>query len=220
MTKTFEQVYNDFNIFMGGRTVAMDNITFPGDIYLFGIWSGVSAKLISDYLKDKQMPYDKMWGFDSFEGLPLETVGVPRYYAHRQGTYSSTSLYGVKIEEVVNLIYEGVGNPKLTLVPGFFDESLTPELAKDRNMGPASFVDVDVDLYGSTIEVLDFMAREGLLVRGTVIYFDDWGCTKEYEGGESRAWREIAEKYSIKHRQIYHGGERDCVNKVFVIDKI
>ncbi len=213
-TKTFNQNYADFNIPMEGRKAAIDTIEFPGDIYIFGVWSGVSTKLVSEYLKEQQVPYDTMLGFDSFIGLPEEDPAL-RHREHTIGKYSSTGLYKKTIAETMKLIKEGVGNPRLILFPGFFSQVLTERFKSQCSV--ASFVDIDVDLHGSTVEVLRFRFTGGLVGRGTTIYFDDWGATQEYKGGESLAWREMTEKYNIKYEEIHSSGEPPYTVKVFKI---
>ena len=56
-------------------------------------------------------------------------------------------------------------------------------------MSVPSFVNVDCDLYESTVPVLEFITP--LLQTGTIVYFDDWFS---YRGsmahGEARAARE------------------------------
>ena len=217
---------------------AIDGITFPGDIYLFGIWSGVSAKLTLDYLDLRQVPYDNVYGFDSFVGLPEEERPL-RHREHGKGKYSSVKLYGEFVEKTIetaeggadkvieiieesvdktmDIIKEGVNNPKLKLIPGFYADVLDTELVYTENMGVASFVDIDVDLHGSTVEVLTFLFSHGLVAKGTTIYFDDWGATKEYKGGESLAWKDTTEKYNIKYEEIHSSGEMPYVVKVFQI---
>ena len=217
MTKTFQQLYEEFDIPMEGRQVAMEAITFPGDIYLFGVWSGISTLLVCVYLLEQQIPYDNIWGFDSFIGLPEEKEGYTAHKDHSPGKFSSTGLYGTSLYGSMKIIEEGVDNKKLKLIPGFFCESLTEELVDTENMGIASFVDIDVDLYGSTYEALDFVMLNKLVDTGTIVYFDDWGATYEYEGGESRAWREVAEKHGIRYEEIYSSGEKPSVVKVFKI---
>ena len=202
---------------MEARQAAMDAIEFPGDIYLFGVWSGVGAKLVSDYLNETQIPYDKMWGFDSFIGLPEEKKGYRRLREHGIGKYSSVGLYGKTLAETIKIIEEGVADPKLKLIEGFYCKTLTADLIHDKNLSVASFIDIDVDLYGSTQEVLEFMFSHGLVGRGTTVYFDDWGATDEYKGGESLAWKDMTTKYNIEFEEIYSGGEMPYVMKVFKI---
>jgi len=70
------------------------------------------------------------------------------------------------------------------------------------NLKPAFWVDIDVDLYISTIQILDFMFQNKLIVPETLVSFDDWAGTEEYKGGESLAWKEMCEKYSVSVKDI------------------
>lgn len=106
------------------------------------------------------------------------------------------------------------GNEKVRFIPGYYEEVL-----KDPAMGkwlpPARYIDIDVDLYTSTVQVLSFMIESGRLRPGTVIGYDDfwsglcrvqedflgWGGTHEGAPptllGEMKAHKEIAKKYNI-----------------------
>ena len=70
-------------------------------------------------------------------------------------------------------------------------------------MRPAAYIDMDCDLYFSARDVLTWMLDNKLIVKGTIIYFDDWGSRKEYAGGESRAWKDACEKYGIEYKILY-----------------
>lgn len=50
-------------------------------------------------------------------------------------------------------------------------------------MKPALLIDCDVDLYISAYQCLDWMFFNGLIVTGTIIYYDDVSIIKE-EAGE------------------------------------
>ena len=217
MKETFEQVYNRFDKegMMIGRAVAIDAIRVLGDIYIFGIWSGVSTKLISDYLDMKNKSYKKMWGFDSFTGLPKEKEGFDRYVGHNPGSYSSISLYSDSIDNTIEIIKNGINNPRLELIPGYYKDILNKKLTCDKDFNVASFVDVDVDLYDSTVDVLKFLFKNKLTVPGTIFYFDDWGAVEEYTSGESLAWKELTECYNIQYKEIFSIGNMPYIQKVF-----
>ncbi len=217
--RTFEDVDKQIDIYMDGRIKALDSIEpeINGDVYLFGIWSGISTKLISNRML--KCNYNMMYGFDSFEGLPEETDGIPKYHNFNAGAYSSLDLYGAEDAcKVSTEILKGIDNDKLAFFGGFYKDVLTKDLAE--SMKPAVYVDIDVDLYCSTVDVLTWMCDNNLIVKNTVIYFDDWGSTKEYEGGESLAWKEAVEKYKIKYTQIYHNAFGESVLKTFVVENI
>lgn len=220
MTTTFDKVFKEFDVFMKGREAAMNAIGFPGDIYVFGVWSGASIKSNLDYLKSRQIPYDKVFGFDSFEGLPREWAGIPYLRLFKKGEYSSEKLYGVEKARTIEIIEKGINNSKLRLIPGWFKDTLTADLVEKEAMGVASFVEIDVDLYGSTMEVLRFLFSNKLMKSGTVIYFDDWGAMGQNEGGEALAWNKVIRWLGLKVREIFSCGRGVCVVKVFKIEDL
>lgn len=57
------------------------------------------------------------------------------------GAYNS----GLKVK---NKLLTQIG-PRLGLVAGFYNESLTRDLVMRKSMRPALYIDVDVDLYSS-----------------------------------------------------------------------
>jgi hypothetical protein len=66
------------------------------DVYQFGVYTGRSMLGISRFLKQNEVPFRKLWGLDSFEGLPAEqsseTAAV--YQKHKasdwkEGAYNS-----------------------------------------------------------------------------------------------------------------------------------
>ncbi len=219
MAKTFAEISKKIKTMKPGRAEAMDAITFVGDVYLYGVWSGMSARFISEYLEENQIRYGKMFGFDSFTGFPKENG--QQYYKRNvnfdAGKFSSTKLYDCSVAEVVDTITKGIGNKHLKLIPGFFSDTLDVDLLQKEGMNPASFIEIDVDLYTSTREALKFMFENSLIAPGTVIYFDDWGATEEYVGGESLAWKEALEEHSVKAIEIHSRGARNSVQKVYKI---
>lgn len=223
MVKTFTKISEDIRVGMRGRIAAMDAITFIGDVYIYGIWSGISTRGVSGYLRETQTQYGKMFGFDSFTGFPKEEG---QQYLDRsgnvasrfnEGEFSSVKLYDCSVVKVVDIITKGINNERLKLIPGFFSDTLNVDLVKKEGMNPASFIEIDVDLYSSTQDVLEFMFGNHLIIPGTVIYFDDWGATKQYKGGESLAWEQAIRKHSVNAVEIYSGGIRRSIQKVFKI---
>jgi|TARA_B110001469_G_scaffold51374_1_gene49901 hypothetical protein len=70
-------------------------------------------------------------------------------------------------------------------------------------MKPALLVDVDVDLYISAYQCLDWMFTHRLIVPGTVVYYDDVKEVKAEDGGELAAHEEITAKYSVNWRKVH-----------------
>jgi hypothetical protein len=90
-------------------------------------------------------------------------------------------------------IAEKVG-ARIRFISGYFSESLNFVNYLKYGLKQASFINIDVDLYTSTIEVLEFCYLYGLMNRGTVIRYDDWA----WKDGNERAHNDIIAKYNIK----------------------
>ena len=86
-------------------------------------------------------------------------------------------------------------------------------------MKPAAYVDIDVDLYKSTVLALDFLFRNKLIQVGTLIGYHDWGGLEEFTGGESLAHKELTEKYGVVCEEIFRQGEGLHVQKIFRVVK-
>lgn len=140
--------------------------------------------------------------------------------AFRPGQFSVLSATrSQSVADAVGVVSRYIRHPnRTTLIPGFLNESLTPELAERLGMRPAIYVDIDVDIYRPTFEALDWMLRNRLIVNGTVIGYDDFnfGIPAGFKGrwraadfavparleGEPRAHREIEKKWNIRMEQI------------------
>lgn len=124
-----------------------------------------SAEIIRQYGLDAHI-----YGLDSFSGLP-DLTDVDEQFAsdlviekfRDHGTiFDDTSLEQVQ----ASLNERGLGR-YITLVPGFFEKTLTtiPE-------GPYFFMNLDCDLYDGHIECLEFFYPR--MEKGGIIFFDDY----------------------------------------------
>jgi len=177
-----------------------------GDLYEFGVYSGSSMGEIIKCLKNKQLDFNCFHGFDSFEGMPKCDVEPTWDQSWEQGEFNSTSLYEKdNVSDTVHLLNKNLkqllykSTQSINLVPGFYEESLSKINTTDFK--PAAILDIDCDLYSSSITALEFMFKNDLIKPGTIIIYDDWGGSpgyKTFSDGESRAHKEICEKYNIK----------------------
>jgi O-methyltransferase len=152
-----------------------------GDYYEFGLYSGYTFWYAQHVSTDDQM---RFWGFDSFVGLP-KPEGVDAETKFKTGDYACSLL-----EVEANLVKYGRDWARTTLIKGFYDQSLTPELRSATGMKSAAVILIDCDLYASTVPVLRFMTP--LLQAGTVLLFDDYNCFEaSNEKGERRAFAEF-----------------------------
>ena len=67
----------------------------------------------------------------------------------------------------------------------------------------AAQVDVDVDLYISTMQCMEWMFTHRLIVPGTVVYYDDVKEVKADEGGELAAHEELTAKWKITWNRVH-----------------
>jgi hypothetical protein len=184
------------------------------DCYSFGVYSGKTLTELQIHLCGNSLDPNWFYGFDSFEGLPKETKNIELYPEHYEGNFKIKTEIGNHIKDILKkLPYEN----KTSLIPGFYDKVLNDHLFSLFNFKPAFFVEVDCDLHISTIQCLEWMIKHKLIIKDTVIYFDDWGGVEEYKGGESLAWKELTEKYNIKHELLWDLHNDIHRHKCFVI---
>jgi hypothetical protein len=175
-----------------------NDLMLDGHVYQFGVFEGRSMRMLRRMEPFAKLP---MFGFDSFQGLPSNFLDSERGL-WSPGEFASDPRAQLKRE----LGREGA---PVHFVSGFFNASLQPGLARELGMQPAKYVDVDVDLYSSTSQVLGFMFESGLIRAGTLVGYDDWWsgpCRRGWgssdgarpsplETGEGLAHAETARKY-------------------------
>ena len=173
---------------------------FPlgGNVLEFGVFEGRSFKsmvnyLFSDYQSSEFKSQTHVYGFDSFQGLPKEQSGIWCPERHTEGAYrSSRKIIDTYIKSKPESIREN-----LHVVEGWYSDTLTLDLQKQ--LGSCIFVNIDVDLYLSTIQVLDFI--KPLIQKNTILYWDDWRNPQDnYKGewGEHLAYK----NWSIKNLDV------------------
>lgn len=182
------------------------------DIYEFGIFTGGSFKHIYDNLCLINKIPNKIWGFDSFEGLPKEKENLPIYDGWEEGYFK------IDDKNIIDTISNSInGSIKFELIKGYFENTLNDNFLK-KNPKKAIYIDIDCDLYISTYVVLDFMFKNNLIANNCYISYDDWGGIEEYSGGESLAHKEIMEKYFVEYEEIFSKGDgKPHKHKVFLI---
>jgi hypothetical protein len=187
------------------------------DVYAFGVYTGMGMRKIGAKVRD----FGHLWGFDSFSGLPAELDGeqatVQTYRHFTQGAYSAANaLHEHNLSNLVSRIHSVVRRANTTYVPGFFSESLTPELLHRYPFQKALLVDVDVDLYVSAFECLDWLFRSHLIVPSTFVRYDDWPTINATSGpaaggtdyGEAKAHRLITAKYRVQWKEVARGAHQ------------
>jgi len=154
-----------------GIRFAVGQACIPGTYLEFGVYQGNSINFIADLIKP-----ERVYGFDSFKGLPEDWERGDTVY--KKGHFTLDKLPTVR--------------DNVTLIEGFFNDSLAPWLL--GNGSDISFLHIDVDLYSSTKCILESLDNK--IVSGTIICFDeycDWtdsGIYDKWEEGEYLAFKE------------------------------
>jgi hypothetical protein len=189
----------------------------PGDYLEFGTFRGESLVAFVHAAEAHGLDDMRFFGFDSFEGLPETPTCPPARSTDSEASFVAGN-YACSQEELTQILKKNdVDMAKVTLVPGFYDQSLTPELKKSLPIERAAVVNIDCDLYESTVDVLAFVTS--YLRDGTLLLFDDWLAFAGHPlRGERRACREWLERNPDIHLTEYfkytHSGVAFIVSRL------
>jgi hypothetical protein len=187
------------------------------DIYLFGVFAGQSTVEWINIFKQSGVSVDRILLFDSFQGIPKEEAEPvqPLWDPERSGFYKAfnasdywqVSSVETAMDRFREKVYSQVETDiELVFVPGFFEDSLTDDIVIDKQLRPAYIVDVDVDIYTSAKQAMDWLIRNDLLLENvTQVGYDDWGGTPGYMkhlDGESRAHKELSDQYGLNWSRV------------------
>lgn len=186
---------NEMNVFS-------DLIPRDSQFLEFGVCTGGSANLM---LKDlKQANFTAYFGFDSFIGLPAprnEWIS-PDWH---EGSFNSVEHFQTNSVEEVKQVIHGIidhHNVPVTLIDGWYSDTLNKETITKFGINKAGYVNIDVDYYSSTVEVLDFLVQNDLLMEKAVIRYDDWLSGPEWQTCNSKAHLEKTHEYGILFNRI------------------
>jgi hypothetical protein len=146
----------------------------------FGVATGRTINYFSQFTKDK------VYGFDSFEGLPEKwRDGFDKGAFSRNGDFPEV-------------------NANVVLIKGWFSDTLVPFL-KEHNK-KVSFLHIDCDLYSSTKFI--FNAVKDYLAEDCVILFDELVNYPGYKGetGELLALYEFVKETNMQFEWIGMNG--------------
>ncbi len=156
---------------------AAGSITRIGPILEFGVFRGASINFLASIF-----PALKMFGFDSFEGLPEAWSGTPAM----QGAFS---LQGQPPSVRDNV----------ELVEGWFSKTL-PSFLDDHKFPEISLLHVDCDLYSSTQTIFANLYER--IVPGTIIVFDEYFNYPGWEKHEFLAFQEFVNFRRVRYEYI------------------
>lgn len=116
-----------------------------------GVYKGGSLKYLAEHFPDADL-----YGFDTFEGLPIEQWNEKEI--HKPRDFNDTSLEAVK---------KFINNPNVQLEKGLF-----PSSAKYYFDYQFDFVHIDTDFYESVKQSLEWFWPR--MSKGGIITFDDF----------------------------------------------
>jgi hypothetical protein len=145
----------------------------------FGVYTGKTINLISKSFK-------KVYGFDSFEGLPEDWNGVCK-------------------KERFNIIKLPDVDTNVILIKGWFNETLETFLSNNNDID-IDMIHIDCDLYSSTKTIFDLMIKYNKFKKGLIIVFDELINYNKFYEGEIKALYEICRDNNINFEWIYTHG--------------
>ena len=154
--------------------------TSPGGVAEFGVYKGYSISRMARVSRKT-----KFVGFDSFRGFPEDGR--------------------VDWQQDFSVIDQPKVPFNVTLVPGWFDETVRPYFK--ANPAPLSMIHVDCDLYSSTKTVFDALGECGLLRPGLVVAFDELINYEGFLWNEMLAFHQMLERESLSAAPIYVAGK-------------
>jgi O-methyltransferase len=135
-----------------------------GNYLEFGVSRGTSLACVYQVLNEKGLLHNRLFGFDSFKGMPAEAANEGWRAGQYHSTLGATRRY---------LRKRGVDADRTCLVKGWFADTLKPEKVSEYDIDHASLIMIDCDIYSASKDALDFCAP--LIRSAAVIMFDDWG---------------------------------------------
>lgn len=171
-----------------------------GDICEFGCYTGRSlsafAYFQSQYVvnenqhNSKNLPQRKIYGFDSFEGLP-ESEGHPRWdkglFSNNHSFHPVFSQNEIITPRKIEDYFQIYGLDKPIIKKSYFENLNLNFINK------IAIAHIDCDLYSSTKTTLNLIKPK--LVQGSILLFDDWfHFSGQKNKGEQKAFYEFIDE--------------------------
>lgn len=120
------------------------------DYLEFGVFQGASIAHVAQHNRN---PSVRLYGFDSFEGLPVDW--------NRDNPKGAFDVGGA---------VPVIADPRVSFIKGWFEQTL-PRFLQIYQPQDHLWIHIDADLYGSAIQVLTLL--NPYIKSGTVIVFDE-----------------------------------------------
>lgn len=161
---------------------AVSERKLTGSVLEFGVYKGNTINMIAEMVG----PDEKVYGFDSFEGLPADWSGYKSFNFSNNGD----------LPEVKD---------NVTLIKGWFIDSL-PGFIESESIENISMIHVDCDLYESAKTIFNYL--EEYIRPGIILVFDEFFNYPNYEEHEFKVFFEFIRKHNYSAEYISYCGER------------
>jgi len=184
-----------------------------GDYLEFGVFTGSSfchsircVRQLTRY--SSKLQTTRFFGFDSFAGFgKLDESEMHPFYTDEN--------FATTLQVVERRVRKVARNLSVTLVPGFFEQSLRPGAAA-FGITSARIIFVDSDTYSSARDALTFCRP--IIHEGTFVVLDDYFSYRgSIERGVAAAFNEFLESGQFVARHVFTYGMGGAV---FVISKV
>ena len=191
---TEDRYSSDRREFFRRAFIALGFNGITGDYAEFGCHTGTTFKIayeestkatkhLADYTYDF-MSKRRFWAFDSFQGLPPQTLPEDEHPAWRPGSLCTT------LNDFHSICAKnGIPPTDYDTVAGFYEVTLADD-SPAREPVDIALAFVDCDLYSSVLTVLRFLKSR--LKHGMILALDDYYCYSSTQvSGARRACLEV-----------------------------
>lgn len=187
LTVTYEELYTIYSSVRAVKDV-------EGVIAEVGVYKGNTAKVICEIKGDRAL-----FLFDTFEGMPNEKISDHDNW--ELNTHADNNLDSVKqyLSQYSNV----------TFVPGRFPESLNQPIGDMAKSQCYSLVNLDVDLYQSTLDALEFFYPK--LSPGGRLISHNYNLKNSPGGNTPGVKKAFDQFFSGRTSQIIEIAETQCV---------
>lgn len=163
-----------------------DQVKLKGIFMELGVCTGKTINFIAAL-----NPHQKVYGFDSFEGLPEDWVRSDKIF--------SMGTFGFKNPNLLPPVLHNV-----ELIKGWFSDTLKEFI--NTHEEPIAFLHIDSDIYSSAATAFQVLGSR--IQPGTIIVFDELYNYPGYENHEFKAFQEFLNRSGLSARyltyNIYH----------------
>lgn len=168
--------------------IGSDSVKLKGLFIELGVCTGKTINFIAAL-----NPHQKVYGFDSFKGLPEDWV--KGNYTIKKGTFAFKNS-----DDLPSVLHN------VELIRGWFKKTLKDFTKAYDSKEPIAFLHIDSDLYSSAATALTILGDR--IQPGTILVFDELYNYPGFENHEFKAFQEFLSCYHFKARylayNIYH----------------